>query len=95
VLGFKFEVDYSIQGWEKMRNLVKMRNNLTHPKSVHDTLLAPEMPNIISDAAAWFFTCMRDLTASTDIKLIDQSLKETAKMPEMQRLLAEQAIRKE
>jgi hypothetical protein len=95
VLGSRFEVDYSIQGWEKMQNLVKMRNNLTHPKSFLDTLLAPELLNIISDAAAWFFTCMHDLTTSVDIKLIDQSILETAKMPEMQRFQAEQATRKE
>jgi hypothetical protein len=94
VLGSKFEVEYGNQGWEKLQRLVRMRNDLTHPKSVHDTLLAPEMPNVIRDAAAWFFTCMRDLTGSVDTKLIENSFRETAKMPEMQRLLAERTVRK-
>jgi hypothetical protein len=95
VLGSSFEVDYGAHGWEKMQRLVKMRNSLTHPKSVNDTLLIPEMPNVIRDAAIWFFGCMRDLTATVDGQLLEQSFKETAKMPEMQKLLAERAARKE
>lgn len=95
VLGSRFEVDYGAHGWEKLQRLVKMRNDLTHPKSVHDTLLSPEMPNVIRDAAGWFFGCMRDLIATADTQLLEQSFKETARMPEMQKLLADRAARKE
>lgn len=94
VLGSSFDVDYSTHGWEKMQRLVKMRNSLTHPKSVEDTLLSPEMPNVISDAAVWFFTCMHDLMGTADVKMLEQSFAETARMPEIQKLLANRRKKK-
>jgi hypothetical protein len=89
VLGSSYEIDYGASGWEKMQRLVKMRNDLTHPKNLHDTLLSPEMPNIIRDAAVWFFGCMSDLIKSVDIGLMEQSFRDTAEMPEMKRILEE------
>lgn len=89
VLGSSYEINYGSSGWEKMQRLVKMRNDLTHPKSLHDALLSPEMPNVIRDAAVWFFGCMGDLTKSSDVSLLEQSFRDTAKMPEMQKILEE------
>jgi len=94
VFGSSFQIDYGTHGWEKLQRLVKLRNDITHPKSVDDTLLAPEMPNLIRDAATWFFTCMRDLMASVDSERLDRSMRETAAMPEMRRLLAEKKRRR-
>lgn len=95
VFGSSFRIDYGTHGWEKLQRLVKLRNDLTHPKSVHDTLLAPEMPNLIRDAATWFFTCMRDFIGSVDSKRLERSMRETAAMPEMKRLLAERRRQRE
>jgi hypothetical protein len=74
-----------------MRRLVDLRNDLTHPKQFQATILRPELANVISDAATWFFGCMSDLEGSADTALLEQSFRETAKMPEMQRLLAKRA----
>jgi hypothetical protein len=95
VFGSSFRIDYGTHGWEKLQRLVKLRNDLTHPKNVQDTLLAPEMPNLIRDAAMWFFTCMRDFIASVDSERLEQSMRETAAMPEMKRLLAERRRQRE
>ncbi len=94
VLGSSFEVDYSVHGWEMMKRLVRHRNDLTHPKQFQSTILEPELANVIRDASTWFFGCMRDLVASADTVLLDQSFKETAKMPEMQRLLAKRDLQR-
>jgi len=95
VFGSSYRVDYGTQGWEELQQLVKLRNDLTHPKSVHDTILAPEMPNLIRDAATWFFTCMRDLMVSVDADGLERSMKETAAMPEMRKLLSERRRQRE
>lgn len=91
VFGSAFEVDYSSHGWEKMQQLVKLRNSMTHPKSVTDGLLDPELPNVIRDAATWFFGCMRELVSSFDVSRLEKSMKETVAMPEMSRMLEEKS----
>lgn len=87
VFGSKYQIDYGDDGWEKMQRVVKYRNDITHPKSPQDTLLAPEAPNLIRDASTWFFECMSQLVSSVDAEKLDRNMKETVKMPEMQRIL--------
>jgi hypothetical protein len=75
VFASEFEVNYGDHGWEKFQMLVKMRNILTHPKSVNDTLLAPELPNTLRDATVWFYTNMDNFFRSVDVAKPNENFK--------------------
>ncbi|MFW6184050.1 MAG: hypothetical protein ACOC8X_09655, partial [Chloroflexota bacterium] len=52
--GATFKPDTSVHGWECMKKLVKIRNNLTHPKSSADLQLSEEDLMHVAKAAGWW-----------------------------------------
>jgi hypothetical protein len=83
VFGSEFKVNYGHHGWEKFQALVKMRNALTHPKSVEDTLLRPELPNTVRDALVWFYTNMNNLFDSVDVARLEADRRRTLQSDEI------------
>ena len=103
VFGSKFEVDYGHHGWEKFQDLVDMRNALTHPKSVDDTLLRSELPNTVRDALVWFYINIGNLFKSVDPSRLEEDRRRTVQSDEVKQLFrrwreqgaAEQSIQTE
>ena len=83
VFGSEFKVNYGHHGWEKFQNLVDMRNTLSHPKSVDDTLLRSELPNTVRDALVWFYTNMRNFFNSVDLARLENDRKRTVQSDEI------------
>lgn len=52
--GAVFEPDTGSHGWEAMKKYVKIRNALTHPKSVDDLQVDEGKVEISGDAGDWF-----------------------------------------
>lgn len=90
VFGSTYQVNYNDNGWAQFQRLVKMRNDLTHPKSAKASMLQPELANTIRDAAVWFFGCVSGILSKVDGPLMEQSHRDTIAMPEAQELVREQ-----
>lgn len=52
--GATFQADTSANGWNAMRHAVRLRNRITHPKSVADLTLSDRDQMYLIDAAAWW-----------------------------------------
>jgi hypothetical protein len=87
VFASEFEVNYGDHGWEKFQALVNMRNALTHPKSIEDTLLRPELPNTVRDASVWFYTNMNDFFGSVDAITLYEDFRRSAQRDEVRQLI--------
>jgi hypothetical protein len=83
VFGSEFKVDYGHHGWEKFQDLVDMRNSLSHPKSVDDTLLRSKLPNTVRDALVWFYTNMGDFFKSVDLARLEEDRRRTLQSDEI------------
>jgi hypothetical protein len=83
VFGSEFKVNYGHHGWEKFQDLVEMRNSYSHPKSVDDTLLRPELPNTVRDALVWFYTNMGNFFKSVDLARLEENRRRTVQSDEI------------
>lgn len=58
VEGFNISTKLEVEGngWEQFKKAVKIRNQLTHPKSLEDLTVTDEQMIILIDTASWFDT---------------------------------------
>ena len=76
-------MDYGHHGWEKFQDLVDMRNSLSHPKSVDDTLLRSELPKTVSDARVWFYSNMGNFFKSVNLARLEEDRRRTLQSDEI------------
>lgn len=50
----EFLPDYAGTGWQSMLRLIKIRNRLTHPKSISDLVVSDEELGVSDQAEVWF-----------------------------------------
>ena len=74
-------------GGKKFQNLVNMRNELAHPKSIRVTLLHPKLPNTVMSALSWFYGNMVDFTNSIDTVRLQEDFQRTVDVEEFRRVV--------
>ena len=87
IFGSSARPNYSKHGWRAFQDLVRLRNDITHPKAVRDVLLQPELPNTVRDAADWFLGFMSELFGSADPAVLHQSHQEILRDPSLLKAL--------
>ena len=59
--GGNYKPKTGVHGWEAMKDYLKIRNNLMHPKSTSDLKLDDNKLKISIDAAEWFKKTMQEM----------------------------------
>jgi hypothetical protein len=66
--GKKFSLNKNDAGWQALKETVKMRNRLIHPKKASDLVISDDEKLLAADAATWFMgTIMNNLKAFAHI----------------------------
>ena len=64
--GAAFTPDLESPGWEAMKQLVQIRNQITHPKSTADLHLTDRQLQYVVDGAAWWKSTMLAMFTACD-----------------------------
>jgi hypothetical protein len=56
-----YSISFSDSGWETLRRAAKVRNRITHPKSVDDLTIADEELRMVGEAHRWFAGTARSI----------------------------------
>ena len=67
--GLRAQPDYSLAGWQALQHTVKLRNRLTHPKSVLEMQVSDEDMTQVDAAELWFRLANRALMEEYSAKL--------------------------
>jgi hypothetical protein len=72
--GFRYQIDVSSQGWNTFRQAIKVRNRLTHPKSIEDLHISDSDILCVAETAHWYLNHQKELIKGID-KYLDKLLK--------------------
>lgn len=64
--GFRYEIDRSNQEWNKFQEAIKVRNRLTHPKTVEDLRVSAADILCVAETANWFIVQQKELLTRID-----------------------------
>jgi len=57
-LGINAAEFFSDNGWERLQQVLAIRNRITHPKKVEDLNVSDEEMLFMREANCWFFNCL-------------------------------------
>jgi hypothetical protein len=64
--GATFSADTGVHGWDSMKNLIKIRNRIVHPKSKKDLQITQEEWKIINLGIDWFHETVKNMFETCD-----------------------------
>ena len=59
--GLKHKPDYSLKGWQDLQEVLRIRNRLTHPKTVEQMRVTAAELKLVDSAELWFRQSHREL----------------------------------
>lgn len=62
-------VDFGDAGWQKLRDAMKMRNRITHPKNARDLAISEEELGEAKTGFDWFLTMVESVMLATVVEL--------------------------